>query len=383
MHMKKYISLYWLLVGLFAGNYLPASAQSDTLKENRLKRYWNSLIHGNVDRTFEKRMDMSYVVAPCYTREGSFGIGGMATGLYRLDRQDSLMQPSNISLSGSATIKGFYSITVNGNTHFRGNRSRLSYLLQFQNKNLDFWGVDYEACAVNPVASYRRQMINWETDYIYKLTPDFHIGAALNLNYTRASHLTRPAYLAGQRSSYFFTGIGLSLQYDTRDFILNPKRGVYLLVREVCYPSWLGTYNKTIYTTTLMFDAYVQAWSGSVLAFDLYGQLNGYDVPWTLREELGGGASRMRGYYAGRYIDNNQLAAQMELRQHVYGRLGCVAWVGGGTVFPSFKRLRMKELLPNYGLGLRLEFKHNVNVRIDYGFGKDTGGFVFQFAEAF
>ena len=43
----------------------------------------------------------------------------------------------------------------------------------------------------------------------------------------------------------------------------------------------------------------------------------------------------------------------------------------------------MKDVLPNYGLGLRVEFKHNVNIRIDYGFGKDTGGFVFQFAEAF
>ena len=32
---------------------------------------------------------------------------------------------------------------------------------------------------------------------------------------------------------------------------------------------------------------------------------------------------------------------------------------------------------------LRIEFKHNVNTRVDYGFGKDTGGFVFNFAEAF
>ena len=60
-----------------------------------------------------------------------------------------------------------------------------------------------------------------------------------------------------------------------------------------------------------------------------------------------------------------------------------VAWVGGGTVFPSFRKLEFKNILPNYGLGLRIEFKHNVNVRIDCGFGKDTAGFVFQFAEAF
>ena len=369
-----------------AGLFTPAEAQTqkeDTIKDSRLRRYWNSLVHGNIDRTFERKMDMSFIVAPYYMREGSFGIGGAATGLYRIDRTDSVMQPSDISLSGSATVNGFYSITVKGNNHFRGNRSRLSYLLQFQNKNLDFWGVSYDACATNPVAGYRRQMINLESDYVYKVTKDFHVGAALNVNYTRAARMTRPGYLEGQQTAYFFTGIGLSVQYDTRDFILNPKRGIYFLAREVVYPEWLSNHDRTIFGTTVILDVYQPAWKGSVLAFDLYGQFNGSNVPWTLREELGSGMSRMRGYYAGRYIDNNQMTAQLELRQHVYGRVGCVAWVGGGTVFPSFGSLRWKDVLPNYGLGLRLEFKHNVNVRIDYGFGKDTGGFVFQFAEAF
>lgn len=153
-------------------------AASSTVEQSKFKQWWNSLVHGNVDRTFERKMDMSFIVAPCYTREGSFGIGGAATALYRLDRKDSIMQPSDISLSGSATVKGFYAITVKGNNHFRGNRSRLTYLLQFQNKNLDFWGIDYDACARNSVSAYRKQMINWESDYVYKLTPNLHVGAA-------------------------------------------------------------------------------------------------------------------------------------------------------------------------------------------------------------
>lgn len=62
---------------------------------------------------------------------------------------------------------------------------------------------------------------------------------------------------------------------------------------------------------------------------------------------------------------------------------GSAVWPGGGTVFSRLGSLRLGDVLPNYGLGLRIEFKHRVNVRVDYGFGKDTGGFVFQFAEAF
>lgn len=100
----KHIFFVVSVLGLSASNGV--QAQTDTIRQSRLKRYWNSLVHGNIDRTYERKMDMSYVVAPCYTREGSLGIGGAATGLYRLDRTDSIMRPSDISLSGSATVKG-------------------------------------------------------------------------------------------------------------------------------------------------------------------------------------------------------------------------------------------------------------------------------------
>lgn len=361
-----------------------AAAQQDSIQqETELKRWWNSLIHGNIDRTYERKVDMSFVLAPCYTREGSVGIGGAATALYRLDRTDSIMQPSDFSLSGSATVKGIYTLTAKGNNHFRGNKSRLTYSLQFMHKTLDFWGISYDACAVNPVSEYTKQQIKWQSDYVYKLTPQFHVGAAFNINYTSLSKATDRSYLEGQDDSYFFAGVGLSLQYDTRDFILNPKHGVYFMMREVIYPRFMSSYDKTLATTTLQFDAYQSVWSGGTLAFDLYGSLNRDCTPWTMREELGSGTSRMRGYYAGRYTDCSQIAAQVELRQHIHSRLGCVAWVGGGNVFPSLDKLKLKNTLPNYGLGLRVEFKHNVNVRIDYGFGKETAGFVFQFAEAF
>ena len=80
---------------------------------------------------------------------------------------------------------------------------------------------------------------------------------------------------------------------------------------------------------------------------------------------------------------NNIATFQVELRQHIVERFGFAAWVGTGTVFPSIKQFNASNLLPNYGLGLRWEFKHNVNLRIDYGFGKQTGGFVFNISEAF
>lgn len=351
--------------------------------DNVFKKFINQLLGGNKDKTFERPIDFSFAILPSYSREASFGIGGMVTGLYRMDRTDSIMPPSDAQFFANISLTGQYSFIFKGNNLFKGNRSRLSYDLAFQNKPLDFWGISYDACAVNPKSKYTRRHIKLESDYVYKVTPGFYVGAAFNLRYTFLSQIDDASYLQGQRESYFFTGVGVSLMYDTRDFIPNPKRGFCIMLKELIYPKPLGNAGQNIFSTTLIANYYQQLWKGSVLALDLYGQYNGTDVPWPLRAELGAGGARMRGYYGGRYIDNNMMNAQVELRQNIYKRIGATAWVGCGTVFPSFKELQASDLLINYGVGLRFEFKHNVNLRVDLGFGKGTCGVVFGMAEAF
>ncbi len=106
-----------------------------------------------------------------------------------------------------------------------------------------------------------------------------------------------------------------------------------------------------------------------------------------MREMLASDGIRMRGYYMGSTMDNSQIASQIEYRQHVWKRLGFVIWGGGATLFSSIKDLKEHNIKPewlhNFGIGLRFEFKHNVNARIDYGFGQGTSGIVFAIGEAF
>ena len=292
------------------------------------------------------------------------------------------MPPSDITLTFNASVEGFYTIGAKGNNYFKGNRSLLTYDIFFSTKPLDFWGISYDACAINPAIKYTRQEIRINADYKYKVVQNFYVGGILDFNYTEASKIDDISYLQGQRRSYVATGLGASVQYDSRDFIPNPKRGFHLMLRQSVFPKILGNCDETLFRTTFTSNFYQSIWQGGVMAFDLYGQFNSNDAPWILKEQLGGG-QRMRGYYAGRYIDNNIVVSQVELRQHVIQRFGCAVWFGGGGVFPSFDKFKFDNILPTYGIGLRWEFKHNMNARIDYGFGKDTRGFVFNIAEAF
>ena len=79
-----------------------------------------------------------------------------------------------------------------------------------------------------------------------------------------------------------------------------------------------------------------------------------------------------------------QLAEWLKELQDRVDADGIVAWAGLGTVFNKFSSMRARNVLPNFGLGYRWEFKKNVNVRLDYGFGKSgQSGFLFNINEAF
>lgn len=352
-----------------------------------IRTYLSSLIRGNVDRTREKKLDISVGLSPSYTREASFGLGAMCTGLYRVNRNDTLRQPSDIFASINASLNGFYVFTLKGNNLFPDDRSRLSYKLEVYRKNLDFWGITSEATANNPKSSYERRQIDLQAEYVYRVNRNLFIGAEVRADYTDARSVSNPEYLLGEAHQYYVTGIGLSFEIDSRDNILTPTRGVHLAYKPMIFPKFMGDAPSFFNSHQFIANAYVGLWLHATLAFDLYAKINSGKTPWTMREMVASDGIRMRGYYMGSYIDNSQIASQIELRQHLWNRFGATAWIGGATVFSSLDDFKHQDIKPewlhNWGVGLRFEFKHNVNLRIDYGFGKHTSGLVFAVGEAF
>lgn len=359
-----------------------SAMRSDAAKQNKEGNFWQRTVSGHEDRTFEQAFDYSLVLFPTYTNEGSFGIGGIGAALFRLDRSDSLMPPSDLSLEGNASLRGFFYAGAYGTLYFPGRRSRLYYEVSFSQQNLDFWGICYDSCHVRPPVSQTRWNVMALGYYDYRVLKNFYVGAALDFSYNNAVKMENPAYLDGQRPSYILTGIGLSLQYDSRDYAQNPTQGLNLLLRQMVYPSFMGDAGRTLWRTTFTASYYQRLWRGAVLATELYAECNAKDMPWPLKESVGG-YYRLRGYYQGRYMDNNLFSFQLELRQKLFWRVGLVAFGGFGSVFSSFQDWRADQLLPAYGVGLRFEFKHNLNVRLDCGWGREVFGVVFAIGESF
>ena len=182
-----------------------------------------------------------------------------------------------------------------------------------------------------------------------------------------------PEYLGSQRPEYLALGIGAVVEYDSRDVITNPTRGVYLGANYLVRPKAFGDVGFTLWRVEATANYYQRLWHNAVLAFDLHGEFNSRHTPWTMYALLGSNY-RMRGYYEGRFSDLNMITLQAELRQRVWRRFGVTVWGGAGNVFHSPESFSWRETLPNYGVGLRWELTKGINARLDYGFGGRVNG---------
>ena len=365
------------------------SYASDTTRVARpsfFRRVVDYFGKSTIDRTFEKKIDFTFAGGPSYSKNTSLGIGVLAAGLYRVDRTDSIMPPSDISIFASVAISGFYSLGVEGNTYFSHGRSKFDYNAKFSSAPRDLWGIGYRAGRDNKETAYVEKQYTIHARYLYRVLPDTYIGARLGFEHTKGKKFdeTGEAYIGYQKHTYTATGIGAIVEYDSRDFIPNAWRGIYVGLQATAFPKVLGNCGHTLYRATFAFDAYQRVWKDCILAFDLYGEYNSPNTPWPMLARMGG-SQRMRGYYQGRYTDNCMLAVQAELRQRIWRRIGCVVWGGAGNVFSERRddRFDWAHTLPNYGVGLRWELKKRVNIRVDYGFGRRTSGFLLNINEAF
>ena len=393
--MKKLFASF-ALTALFSASAATAGNTSQIEKDSvatvaadttvRKKGFINKVLayFNDANKTdYSKKFDFSIIGGPHYSTDTKLGLGLVAAGLYRADRNDTILPPSNMSLFGDVSTVGFYMLGVRGLHIFPHDRYRLDYTLYFYSFPCKYWGIGY---ANGNNDANETEMNRWQAQakasFMFRVAPSTYIGPMLTFDFIEGKDIKNPELLEGMDRITRNTGVGLTFVYDSRDVTTNPKRGFYVNLSQCFRPKFMGN-DYAFSTTDLRFNAYRRVWKGGIIATDLRSQLNFGNPSWGMMALLGNSYS-MRGYYEGRYRDKHKIEAQVELRQHVWKRNSVVAWVGAGTVFNKFSSMRMGHVLPNIGIGYRWEFKKDVNVRLDYGFGKSgQSGFIFNINEAF
>lgn len=369
----------------FNGNQpdtLEVITAKDTIKKRnvfqKVYRYF-----ANSNKASDKKFDISFIGGPHYSSDTKLGLGLVAAGTYSTNREDPQTPMSNVSLYSDVTTTGFYLLGIRGNNIFTREKWRIDYTLYFFSFPSAFWGIGFHnGDNGSNYTDYLRLQAQAKADFMFRISRNIYMGPTASFDFTQGKKFSESGsiLLGNVEKITRYYSLGALFSYDSRDFIPNAYKGVYIKLIQKGYTNLSG---KPFWGTYLTFDCYRKIWKGAVLAFDLYGELQYGDVPWTMKSKLGG-SYRMRGYYEGRYRDDSSLSLQMEYRQKIYNRHGIAVWAGCGTVWGKGSPFNWKHILPNYGIGYRWEFKNRMNVRLDYGFGKNgQNSFLFSINEAF
>lgn len=364
------------------------SVANDSMSTHKHKSLWGKITNyfrNSNKQKANKKIDFGFIPGPNYSATTGFGLGFLGTATYSADRTDATLPRSNASIYSNMTTGGFFMIGLRGNHIFPHEQFQLDYKVNISTFSNSFWGIGYaNADNDNNKTDYRRNRINAMARFMIKLAPKTYIGPLINYRVTQARNIEDDyAYLwQGQDKTVRAYTAGVSFTYDSRDFMLNASRGIFLQIDQTFTPRCFGNGNYNFSSTEATFATYGRLWRGAILAGELHGMFNYGHTPWAFLAEVGSN-DRMRGYYAGRYADKNVIEGQLELRQHIKGRNGVVAWVALANAFDKFDNIAWRRTLPNAGIGYRWEFKKHINIRIDYGFTRKGGGFIFNINEAF
>lgn len=180
----------------------------------------------------------------------------------------------------------------------------------------------------------------------------------------------------------WINGVGVPLQWDTRNNVYNATTGVYGVSRLIFNQEWLGSdYQYTSVNFSL--NGYKSLSDKAVLAgrFDMFVGLG--TVPFEGQRVVG--RDDIRGYSKGEYRGEQVYAAQVEYRRNLVGRLGAVAFAGLAMAVNPDEEDSTSPLLPGGGAGVRFMAipDERINVGFDGAIGRNDWGIYFRVTEAF
>lgn len=337
-----------------------------------------------------------WVIAPIPINSPAIGAGleFAVARLFVLNRQDRVSPPSALGVGGVFTNNGSRALAIGGRLYLKEDTYRVTAGFGGANINIDIYGVGQAAGDRGTFIPLKATGKAGMGEFLYRLRKNVYLGAraqyrnlelTLNRDELDSTDITTqpPEQVTNvieeihdQLLQQQTVAVGPRLEWDSRDNVYYPKRGVLMDAGLDLFAKGLGS-KWTYQTYKVAFNKYARLNDHQVLAFRGMGcAAAGERVP-IYDLCLFGTSNDLRGYPGGRYQDRRMFATQAEYRlmfpsTGFLGRFGVVAFAGVGGVGKTFSAIGFSQWLPGGGGGLRFRLtkKNPIHFRVDYGFGR-------------
>ncbi|MBR5132490.1 MAG: hypothetical protein IKV29_00120 [Alistipes sp.] len=317
-----------------------------------------------------KRANVAVVALPAYSITTGLRVVALGNIEYRsvCDKE----QIDNLQILASASLTRYYDLIIDGTNHFDKKRHGLHYNATAISAPSRLYGLNYAQSSINNPGHYIRQTLSTTLGYSWHVTEWLLLGTELDYSLVRAIKLNSRASEIAPLDGSKYSGLGITLMakfatHKTLD--INSERGLHAHVSATLKPSFISSYNKTLWQLGAMLTYYQPLWRGALVAANIYAKHQPTHTHWILRLSLGS-EDYMRGYYPTRYNGNTLVGGQAELRQQIWESLVVAAWVGAGGVASVNDPLAWHKILPDYGVGIRWYTSPTSALTIDLGFGR-------------
>lgn len=337
-----------------------------------------------------KAKNVQVVPFPNISNNQIFGWGGgvNVAVLYKLNKKDTLSPVNTTVLQPMYFQNGTWWAALYNEFYWGENKWRGIFLAYAQGVNFQFYTQSYFPNFQDQVIAYNTKGYSTSFSLMRRIFPDFYAG--LQYIFTRNSvnfegydrldeYLSRFGYTENTES-----GLGFTINYDKRDNIYDPSKGIYWIANSYSYREWLGSSVEYNFILTEL-SYYTRLSPKLIWASKGAAQIAFGDVPFVDENVQGFGGMRfmdLRGYNKGQFRGDQMYNLQTEFRYNFYGRYSANLYLGSGTVFTDPQDA---EYLPAIGLGARYlaSKKYKVKVGVDYAWGKNDHGIYFLIGEAF
>ena len=302
-------------------------------------------------------------------------IGVMAGYLHKFDEESPT---STFSVMGNYSSSDSVVMGVFAKTFFDHNQQRLvaGFIRgEVNNEYNDFLGIGVPSKTTDDFHALF-------TRYSYKFFDNVFIGGQfVATNYAIVGDsFSQPILDFLGLNGFKSNGLGLTIEYDSRDNINSPQEGSFINLSNLVYREALGgDENFEVYDFQSRY--YFQHLEKLVLAMRLDGR-------WTSSAPSGAYSSvDLRGYTMGQYLAPNSTSFEVEERLDIAYGIGATLFTGVSCLYDGLGDCSDTEnLFPSIGGGLNYMIKkeEKMIVRLEGAVGKsDTYGIYLQFGRAF
>jgi outer membrane protein assembly factor BamA len=328
-----------------------------------------------------KRISVLPVPAIGYSPETRTYIGAVTLFTFN-NVTDSLTRSSNASIEFNYTWNKQLILESDWNYFFPREVWFTRGLVHYSKYPDLYYGIGFNTPEAGEV-NFQSNRFIFDVDVFRKLKSKMFLGLGLNYkSFGNIENLGDTFIFYPELKDENNFGLKVIFLKDARNHILSPTIGSYF---EISSAINLGSSFYSVisldYRHYISFgDSKNHTLAGRFYHKSVLGEPPFYDYP------VIGGDKYARGYFLGRFRDKNFSTLQMEMRNHLFWRLGISTFGGMSMVYGQFSNIETESFKPNAGVGLRFLVDKNegTHLRLDYAIGaQNQSGFYISFGESF